>query len=132
MNMGRGLSSGNPTVTAAFPNALNRQLQVTLFRGMVLAIVWNSVRIVRYCRAALAGRVEVFATPGPYPEPAASCASPSGSCGSSTACSRPGVRFRSVSPHGHHPLPAGGPPGSTVPDGWTGQGRMGARGLGVR
>ena len=63
MNMGHGLSSGNPTVTAALRSALDHQLLLVLFLGLALAIVWNSVRTVRYRRAALAGRIEVSATP---------------------------------------------------------------------
>ena len=54
MGMGHGLSSGDPTVTAAFRNAPDHQLLVIM--GLGLAIVWNSVRPVRDRRVAVAGR----------------------------------------------------------------------------
>ena len=72
MNMGHGLSSNDPTVTAAFRTALVHQFLVILFLAAVLAIVWNSIRTVRYRRMVLAGGTEpVPASPWPYPEPAA-------------------------------------------------------------
>jgi len=71
MNMGHGLSSNDPTVTAAFRNALNHQFLVVLVLLMVLAIVWNSIRTVRFRRAVRNGRVETAAATWPFPEPAA-------------------------------------------------------------
>ena len=54
MDLGHGLSSDEPTVTAASRNALDHQLLVVM--GLGLAIVWNSVRPVRDRRVAVAGR----------------------------------------------------------------------------
>ena len=72
MNMGHGLSTNDPTVTAAFRSALAHQFLIVLALVTVLAIVWNSIRTVRYRRAVLAGAVD---EPTPlaweYPEPAA-------------------------------------------------------------
>ena len=72
MNMGHGPSVNDPTITAAFRTALIHQFLVIVFIATTLAIVWNSVRTVRYRRAVLAGGLE---KPAPlaweYPEPAA-------------------------------------------------------------
>ncbi len=72
MNMGHGLSANDPTVTTAFRTALIHQFLLVVLLATALAIVWNSIRTVRYQRAVLAGGVE---EPAPlaweYPEPAA-------------------------------------------------------------
>ncbi len=72
MNMGKGLSADDPTVTAAFRTALVHQFLVIVFLVVALAILWNSIRTVRYRRAVMAGRVM---EPAPlvwdYPEPLA-------------------------------------------------------------
>jgi len=104
MNMGHGLSSGNPTVTAAFRSALDHQLLLVLFLGLALAIVWNSVRTVRYRRAALAGRIEVSATPCPTRRPPP----PAHLLRGAVDRRRPGPdpEFDAARPHlrGHHPF----------------------------
>jgi hypothetical protein len=100
MNMRRGLSSGNPIVMGAFRNALDRQLLMSLFLGMVFAIVWNSVPTVRYRWAALAGRGDAPATPRTLRWPATCRASFTGSDVSSMARTRPSGSLASVSPRG--------------------------------
>jgi len=72
MNMGHGLSSNDPTVIAAFRTSLTHQLVAIVFLVAVLAIVWNSIRTVRFRREALDGRVpEPVATAPEWPEPTA-------------------------------------------------------------
>jgi len=55
MNMGHGLSTNDPTVTAAFHTALVHQFLIILVLATALAITWNSIRTVRYRRAVQAG-----------------------------------------------------------------------------
>ena len=72
MNMGHGLSANDPTITAAFRTALVHQFLAIVFLGAVLAILWNSIRTVRYRRAVLAGgAVEPQPDVRAYPEPIA-------------------------------------------------------------
>jgi cytochrome oxidase Cu insertion factor (SCO1/SenC/PrrC family) len=72
MNMGHGLTSDDPTVTAAFRTALDHQFLVVLLLILVVAIAWNTVRTFRFRRASEAGHVELApASSWPYPEPAA-------------------------------------------------------------
>jgi len=72
MNMGHGLSANDPTITAAFRTALIHQFLAIVFLGAALAIVWNSIRTVRYRRAVLAGgAVELQPDVRAYPEPVA-------------------------------------------------------------
>ncbi len=72
MNMGHGLSTNDPTVTAAFRTSLIHQFIVIVFLGLALAILWNSIRTVRYRRAVLTGGdVEPVAAAPRYPEPPA-------------------------------------------------------------
>ena len=72
MNMGHGLPTDDPTVTAAFRTALVHQFLVIVFVVAGLAIVWNTVRTVRYRRAVESGATDA---PEPltweYPEPPA-------------------------------------------------------------
>jgi cytochrome oxidase Cu insertion factor (SCO1/SenC/PrrC family) len=72
MNMGHGLSTNAPTVTAAFRTSLVHQFLAIFFLVAALAILWNSIRTVRYRRAVLAGVAEEPAPPAwEYPEPPA-------------------------------------------------------------
>jgi len=72
MNMGHGLSANDPTITAAFRTALIHQFLAIVFLGAALAILWNSIRTVRYRRAVLAGgAVEPQPDVRAYPEPVA-------------------------------------------------------------
>jgi len=72
MNMGHGLSANDPTITAAFRSALVHQFLAIVFLAAALAIVWNSIRTVRYRRAVLAGGVvEPQPIDRAYPEPVA-------------------------------------------------------------
>ncbi|HEY4927707.1 MAG TPA: hypothetical protein VIH95_01045, partial [Acidimicrobiales bacterium] len=72
MNMGHGLSANDPTITAAFRTALMHQFLAIVFLTAALAIVWNSIRTVRYRRAVLAGGVvEPQPNVRTYPEPVA-------------------------------------------------------------
>jgi cytochrome oxidase Cu insertion factor (SCO1/SenC/PrrC family) len=72
MNMGHGPSTNDPLVTSAFRASLTHQLMIVLVLAVALAIVWNSIRTVRFRRAVLAGAVE---EPAPlaweFAEPAA-------------------------------------------------------------
>ena len=72
MNMGHGLSSDNPTVTAAFRTALDHQFVVVLLLSLLLAIAWNTIRTIRFRRDVQAGRFEGSPAPTwPYAEPVA-------------------------------------------------------------
>jgi len=56
MNMGHGLPVGDPTIVASFRTALIHQFLLIVFLATALAIIWNSIRTVRYRRSVLAGR----------------------------------------------------------------------------
>ena len=72
MNMGHGLTSDDPTVTAAFRTALDHQFLVILILALVVAIAWNTVRTLRFRRATESDRIETAPVSAwPYPEPAA-------------------------------------------------------------
>ena len=71
--MGHGLQTDNPTIAAAFRNALDHQLLILIVLGVVLALAWNLARTVQYRRAVaagtldhpVAGPVALPRTPGP-------------------------------------------------------------------
>jgi len=70
MNMGNGLSADNPTVTAAFRSAMMHQFLIVVFLAALLAIVWNTVRTLRY-RNGASGTESTDGMTSAYPEPVA-------------------------------------------------------------
>jgi len=64
MNMGHGLPTDDPTVTAAFRTAVAHQFLLIVFLAAGLAIAWNTIRTVRFRRAAAAGTTDAPAPPG--------------------------------------------------------------------
>ncbi len=72
MNMGHGVPVNDPVVGDAFRSALDHQLIAVLLLVTLLAIVWNTIRTLRFRRAVAGGTfVAPSADPWPYPEPAA-------------------------------------------------------------
>ncbi len=72
MNMAHGVPINDPVVGDAFRSALNHQLLVVLLLLAVLAIVWNTVRTLRFRRDVAAGTLGTAAPDlWPYPEPTA-------------------------------------------------------------
>ncbi len=70
--MGHGLQTDNPTIAAAFRNALDHQLLILIVLGVVLALAWNLARTLQYRRAVAAGTLDhPVPGPWPYPEPPA-------------------------------------------------------------
>ena len=72
MNMAHGVPTNDPVVGDAFRSALDHQFIVVLLLATLLAIVWNTVRTLRFRRAVTGGTLGVpLSDPWPYPEPAA-------------------------------------------------------------